>query len=53
MIKNMLSIKIKQKLGANKAAANESFFVFAGNNMPNGCNFMFSLLRINDAANIR
>lgn len=38
MIKNMLSIKIKQKSAASKTSQNESFFVFVGNNMPNGCN---------------
>lgn len=37
MIKNMLALKIKQKMGPNKPNANESFFVFVGNNVPNGC----------------
>jgi len=39
MIKTMLEKKVKQKIQGNKISANESFFVFVGNKIPDGCNF--------------
>lgn len=36
----MLEKKVKQKAGNNKSAANESFFVFVGNRIPDGCNLI-------------
>lgn len=39
MIKNMLEKKVKQKVGASKLSATESFFVFVGNKIPDGCTF--------------
>jgi hypothetical protein len=44
MIKNMLAQKIKKaangdsKANGKPGASNESFFVFIGKNLPNGCN---------------
>ena len=37
MIKTMLEKKVKLKAGNNKSAANESFFVYVGNKIPDGC----------------
>ena len=43
MIKNMLEKKVKQKLGTVKTSATESFFVFVGNVIPDGCKFLLIL----------
>ena len=41
MIKIMLEKKVKQKIQSNKLSANESFFVFVGNKIPDGCKNQF------------
>lgn len=40
MIRDMLSQKIKLKMGKDKSSPTESLFVYVGKNMPNGCNFL-------------
>lgn len=52
MIKNMLEKKVKQKVGASKLSATESFFVFVGNKIPDGCTFSV-IHRINNVTNLR
>lgn len=43
MIKIMLEKKVKQKIQSNKLSANESFFVFVGNKIPDGCKNQFKI----------